>query len=170
MSYRYRLRLRPQIGGYPRRRPQVMPFAETVAQSVEGAVIYEFGQDDLGDHALHVGLTRATHEQALDELFTRTQQFGYAWVSATISQWVDEAVSGAILGSLGAGAIGARANNELVLAGAALVGAFAGRAIGAQVGREEVVFHVQRAYPSGWILTAVTPNEGDTAVGRWRLA
>lgn len=169
MTYRYRVVLRPQAQLYFRGRPRPSLSAETVAHSIADAVVYEQGQTSGGDQLLVVGLARSTHEQALNELFALAQQFGYAWVEAAISEWASEAASGTVIGLLGAGAVGSKSNNDLVTLGAAVVGGLAGRAIGAQIEHEKIIFQVDRQWPSGWALTAVAPNDGGAEVGRWSL-
>lgn len=170
MSYRYRLRLRPAARFYFSSPDQTAPTATALVNAVAGLVVHEHGSTDVGDHVFAVGVRRPTHEQALNELFAVTQQLGYAWAEATISEVTNDAIGGAVLGVLGGGGAGSRSENALITAFAAVIGGIAGTAIGSQIEHNKVIFQVHRTFPNGWTLVAFRPNENDAGDGRLSLA
>ncbi len=170
MSYRYRLRLRPAARLYFSSPAQTTQVAETLIKAIDGLVVHDHGETDVGDHVFVVGLERPTHEQVLDELFVATQQFGYAWAEAEISEVSNEAVGGAILGALGGGGAVSKSESPFLMVCTAIIGGIAGNAIGSRIEQSKVILHVHRSFPQGWVLVAVSPHENDAVVGRWRFA
>jgi hypothetical protein len=149
----YRLRLRPAgYYGVTRWGPPSLS-AETVADALPGAVIRSLVADTTGGLDLDLQLQRPSHKQALDDIAVALQQIGWNIVEAMVTEWVNATAQGIVLGGLGFGAAGSASHDPGIMLVAAVAGALVGGVAGSFVQKVKVVYQVQRAYPSGWMLT-----------------
>ena len=133
--------------------------ADAVARSLAGVTIRELSATEWGQYVVDLQLQRANHDEALNEIFLAFQQLGFSLVEATVSEWVNAAVEGAVLGTLGCGAVGSTSQDAgiMLLAGAA--GAIAGAWAGSRVKDLKVNYQVRRVYPSGWVLRPIPQDQ-----------
>ncbi len=151
----YSLRLRPAgYYGVTRWGPPSLA-AETVTDALEGSVVRSLVADTTGGLNLDLQLQRPSHEQALDDIVVALQQIGWNVIDVTVTEWVDSAVQGIVLGGLGFGAAGSATHDPGIMLIAGLAGAVVGGIAGSLVRNAKVVYQVQRAYPAGWVLTPV---------------
>ena len=102
-----------------------------------------------------------SHEEAVQSLATALANLGFEVTEVLVTEWVDRAVEGLIVGLLGGGALGATSRNSCVVVAAGIAGAIAWRYVGAQmqvVKRQYVA--KRRAYPAGWEVTPVETAPG----------
>ena len=106
-----------------------------------------------GDH-LRLQLSRPSDDELLAEIGAAAIQVGYALVEAEVEEFVDHAVQGAIIGFSGAGtATGAATRNSPLALVAALIGAYAGNRVGAQM-RTLIATRRYQLHRNGqWIVT-----------------
>jgi hypothetical protein len=104
-----------------------------LVEALVGLTVRELGEDQLGRRTVDVQLQRPTHDQALHEIIGTLQQFGFAFVEATVTEWASQTVERAFLWGLGGGALGATSDNPAAALLAAVVGGLIGAATGAEV-------------------------------------
>lgn len=98
---------------------------------------------------------RPSHETALNEIAVALQQLGYAWLDASITEWADNMLGGAIVGCLGGGTAGANSDKVTALL-SAFVGALVGAVVGSAINSVKVVYTVHWT-GVGWELRPVAP-------------
>jgi hypothetical protein len=143
--------------------------AQSLANAIEGAAVREITQGDRGDQIVDLQLQRSSHEEALNEILVVVQQLGYAWLEATVTEWADNTVGGALIGFVGGGTAGSTSEDGAVSLGLAVIGSLIGAVIGSFIERERVVY-VVHWNGSGWVLTPLAPAPTPTPLAQPRLA
>jgi hypothetical protein len=100
-------------------------------------------------------LEREDDAAALNELFLALQQLGYSVAEATVSEWVDARVTGALLGAVGGGGAGTSGGDTWVGLAAAAIGLVAGAMIGSAICSERVLYRAEETTPGRWTLREV---------------
>lgn len=152
-SYRVRVGRRPNN---LRHRLQPGSIA-ALEQIIEGATLREATAADDGSLVVELFLDRPSHETALNEIAVALQQLGYAWLEASITEWVDDIIGGAIVGCLGGGAAGANGDKLTALLSAA-IGALIGAMVGSTINNTKVVYTVHWT-EAGWEWRPAAPTQ-----------
>jgi hypothetical protein len=158
MKHVYRIRVRPQryfglvAAGAPALSPQAL------AASFAGAVVHELTQTEWGDHVITLQLQRPTHEDALNEILTVVEQFGYSVIESTVTEWATSAARGALYGVGGGGVLGIGSRDPAFAVGSAVIGLVVGALVGSVVAQVKVIYQVHRAFPSGWVLVPMAQD------------
>lgn len=134
---------------------------EVIAQQLGGAAVRALATDGAGGYDVELQYGAPSHEEAVQSLATALANLGFEVTEVLVTEWVDRAVEGLIVGLLGGGALGATSRNSGVTAAASTAGAIAGRYVGAQmqVVRRQFVAK-RRVYPAGWKVTPVETAPG----------
>lgn len=119
---------------------------------LEDVVVEQWQSAPTGGDHLWLALSRPSGEELLAEIGAAAVQVGYALVEAEVEEFVDHAVSGALVGFGAAGtATGATTRNPLLALIAAAIGAWAGQQVGASM-RTLVASHRYQLHHNGrWI-------------------
>ncbi len=143
MSHAYAVQVRPRQ--LHRLAPPVRPLsAELLSSAIDGLRVRQITSFDNGDQAIDVELARDSHEQALNEILIAVEQLGYSWLKASVTEWADNALAGAIFGCAGGGSVGASSGSGE----AGLLGALLGLVVGAVIG--SLIDHVKLIYELQW--------------------
>lgn len=161
----YRLQIQPDVRHALAGQAVPSLTEDAVAQNLAGVVIRELATTGWGPSAIDLHLQRPTHEEALNDIAVAVQELGYSIVEATVSEWADALVEGAVIGALGGGAIGSASQDPGVVLVAALAGTIAGAVAGSRIKNLEVIYQVQWTRASGWVLTPL-PQQHPNAVFR----
>jgi hypothetical protein len=129
--------------------------ADVVAETMEGIVTIESRPSPEGGELLQVVLRRPTHREAFEEIVRAVTQAGYSVLELEVSEIVDEAATGAMLGLLGGGAPGALADNPFVAFLGAAAGWWAGREVGASMRKVGAIHRYQFFSTGGWVHTQI---------------
>lgn len=107
-------------------------------------------------YQVEVAIQRNSHASALDEIAAQLVRFGFTFADAVISEWVSQAVRGAVVGMLAAGGGTAmKTRNANATAAAAGTGLVAGGIAGSFVHQEVARYFAQRDPWSGiWRVNA----------------
>lgn len=151
-SYRVRVGRQPP---YYRHRLQPGSIA-ALEQIIEGAALREATAADDGSLVVELFLDRPSHETALNEIAVALQQLGYAWLEASITEWADNMIGGAIVGCLGGGTAGVNSDRLTALLSAA-IGALIGAVVGSAINSIKIVYTVQRT-GAGWDWRPAAPT------------
>lgn len=139
--------------------------ADALAEVIEDVVALESRPSPQGGEVLQVALHRPTHTEAFEDVARAVAQAGYSMVEAEVSEIVDEAATGAMVGLLSGGAPGALADNPLIAFLGAAVGWWAGREVGGSIRKVGAVHRYQFFSAAGWVHTKVTDEIQDPAQG-----
>jgi hypothetical protein len=119
---------------------------------LEDVVIEQWQSAPSGGDHLCLALSRPSDEELLAEIGAAAVQVGYALVEAEVEEFVDHAVSGALVGFGGAGtATGATSRNPMLTLIAAAIGAWAGQQVGASMRTLVASHRYQLHHNGGWI-------------------
>ena len=80
--------------------------AEALVSKLHGVYEIDSQPVTVGEHILQLTLSRPNRDQVFNEVAAAVQLLGYSVLEAEISEIVDEAVRGAVVGSIGGGAPG----------------------------------------------------------------
>lgn len=130
----------------------------TFTQALAGAMVKELVATPDGGYEVHIALTRPTHEQALDEIWSVLQQAGYNYAEAVVTEWVTSAVEGALAGGLGGTAVGSRTKDAGTTIVSLIIGGLVGAAIGSLKETVKRSFQARRNYLyGGWEFLQLQP-------------
>src|ERR1700727_1131823 len=133
--------------------------AEHLTTQLPDASVREVSGDDSYYGVVELQLSRDTHEEALNEILLAIQLLGFEAVNASVTEWADRAVEGALLGFAGGGTAGAASGDADVAAVIALAASIVGGLVGSQLKRVEKIYELTPAFPTGWVLTPVPLQE-----------
>lgn len=156
--YSLQLRVRPSLyyGSLLEGSPNL---AQALEQALFGAVIGELRPALEGGELLDVALHRPTHEQAVNEIAAATERFGYSLIEAEVSEIVDKAVQGIVVGACSGGALGLATKNPYLELFAAIVGAAAGAKAGSMIELVRARYRYRRSPAGGWVVTELPLEE-----------
>lgn len=119
---------------------------EALSWVLSDATLLEHALEEQGTVALVLDFECETHQAGMNEVIVALQKLGYSVLNATVSDWVDRSVEGAVVGVASA-AVGARAAKSNLLVGviAMIGGGVVAHWIGAQMQRLEVVYELARS-------------------------
>jgi hypothetical protein len=144
----YRINVRPLHPYTPRLGLRSLT-AERIAERLGDGVVWPVIENGYLDLMILVDMTRESHEAALAKLLVAIQIEGWDIVNATITQWTDRLVEGAIAGGATGGGIGMTTKSDgMTLLGLA-IGGVAGAICGSTLRKAERVVVVKRT-PFGW--------------------
>lgn len=139
--------------------------AEGLAEVIEDVVALESRPSPQGGEVLQVALHRPTHTEAFEAVARAVAQAGYSMVEAEVSEIVDEAATGAVVGLLSGGTPGALADNPLIAFLGAAAGWWAGREIGASMRSVGSVYRYEFFSAGGWVHTEIAREMKEPAPG-----
>jgi hypothetical protein len=127
---------------------------QALARGIEDVVVSQWQSAPTGGEHLRLEFSRPADSELLAEIQAAAAQVGYRLVEAEVEEFVDKAVSGAIVGFCGSGgATAASTRNPLLTLIAAAIGGYVGAWAGASV-RTLVASYRYQSHRSGrWIVT-----------------
>jgi hypothetical protein len=130
----------------------------TFTQALAGAVVKQLVATPDGGYDVHVTVTRPSHEQALEEIWSVLQQAGYNYVQAAVTEWVTSAVEGAGAGCLAGAGLGSTTKNVEKTLLSLIIGGIVGAALGSFRETATASYHAHRNdIYGGWQLLPLQP-------------
>lgn len=130
---------------------------EAFARVLEDVIVSQWQSAPAGGDHLRLEFSRPSDEELVAEIEAAAVQIGYALVEAEVEEFVDHAVQGAIVGFFGGGtATSAATRNPPLALIAALIGAYAGNRVGAQV-RTLIATRRYQLHRSGQLIVTERP-------------
>lgn len=120
-----------------------------LVDAIPDIVVRGMSDRQWGPRIIDVQLDRATHEQALEEIVSAVQWFGFSLAEAVVSEWADNATERAIRWMLGEGAVDVAAENPAVGILAAIIGGVVGLFVSTEERKLEAQYEAHRLY-YGW--------------------
>lgn len=130
--------------------------SEALARTLGGVIVSQWQSAPTGGDHLRLEFSRPSRKELLAEVQTAAVQAGYALVEAEVEEFVDKAVTGAIVGFCGTGgAAGLTTRNPLLTLIAAAIGGYVGERAGASA-RTLIASHRYQLHQSGRWIAATT--------------
>lgn len=129
---------------------------EALTKAIDGVVVREAVSGNRGDTFLNLQLQRQTHEQALNEILVALQQLGYSWLEASVTEYVDNALGGLLVGGGAMGTAGFSTGDSSFGLMLTVLGALVGIVVGSLIESKKVVYEVTWT-GFGWQLVQVHP-------------
>jgi|SRR5215213_1041392 len=135
---------------------------QVLARGIEDVAVSQWQSAPTGGEHLLLEFSRPADNELLADIQAAAGQVGYALVEAEVEEFVDKAVSGAIVGFCGSGGGMATATRDPLLSLiAAAIGGYVGAWAGASV-RTLVASYRYQVHRSGrWIVTELPVSEQD---------
>ncbi|MGN6558112.1 MAG: hypothetical protein ACTHLH_08900 [Solirubrobacterales bacterium] len=150
--YSVRVRVRPELRYGSLLGGASLP--QALARGIEDVVVSQWQSAPTGSEHLRLEFSRPADSELLTEIQAAAVQVSYRLVEAEVEEFVDKAVSGAIVGFCGGGGVtAATTRNPLLTLIAAAIGGYVGEWAGASV-RTLVASHRYQLHRSGrWVVT-----------------
>jgi hypothetical protein len=130
--------------------------ADVIEDLNEAITVTEWFEHLEGGEQLTLSLRSTERDRALNEVLALVQELGYSLLDAEVSEIVDKAVEGAVVGLFGGGALGSTTKSPALALVGGLAGALAGSKAGSMIETVGARHRYQWFPASGWIVTDVT--------------